>query len=186
MPFSSEYVYGCTFCGRDMKKVINILAVLSMVWIFFSILEKADSSPAYTGGETTLNSYVTATGRTVSLNEFHGGYLWVDYAAEWCGYCVPQTHTIKSLEKRFGDNLLFITVVTGTGKVMESPTADTARQWADRFDLDPEHVLARFFTDTLPHHVLYSPQGKELFRGSGLFSAEKIEAIIETKTGLVN
>lgn len=122
--------------------------------------------------------YLTASGREVTLQAYQGQYLWVDHAAAWCGYCEPQTRTLVGLEQRYGDRLAFLTVVTGTDQVMQPPTAATARAWADRFGLDPERVLARFTTDTLPYHVLYSPRGEVLYQGSGLYDTARIIEIL--------
>ena len=150
--------------------------------IFMAIAYIADdftSVPRVEEQPVTYNSYIDLDGNMVSLDEFRGSYLWIDYAAEWCSYCEPQTRTIKALDRKIGDRILFITVVTGTNKVMQAPTAETARQWASRFDLEPDRVLARFSTDTLPYHLLYSPEGEILFQGSGLFTTDKIETIID-------
>jgi len=166
-----------------MKRLIHTVVVLSVVWTVGAVIHDLTLD---TGGDASLEqsaaAYITASGRPASLSEFHGNYLWVDHAAAWCSYCAPQTRTIKALARRYGDRLTFVTVVTGTDKVMESPSAATARDWAERFGLDPDRVLARFGTDTLPHHVLYSPQGEVLFRDSGLYDSDRVIAVLRAKT----
>ena len=143
-------------------------------------------SPPEIAPQITSEAYIDATGMEVSLSKYYGDYLWVDYAAEWCGYCTSQTSTIKSLEQNYADKLVFLTVVAGTDKVMDPPTADTAMNWARRFNLNPTKVLAQFSTNTLPYHILYSPSGKILYQGSGLFNASQISNILSTHTPLLN
>jgi len=133
---------------------------------------------------TTYNSYIDATGTEVSLSDYQGNYLWIDYAAEWCSYCEPQTRTLKGLEEQYGGKLTFLTVVTGTATVMEPPTAETAMNWARRFDLDTNKVLAHFRSNKLPYHILYPPSGAILFQGSGLYNASRITNILNTHTSL--
>jgi len=156
-----------------------------VIWTVGSVIhDLVSGTPSGTGPERAAASYVTAGGRPASLSEFRGDYLWLDHAAAWCSYCAPQTRTIKALERRYGDRLTFVTVVTGTDEVMQPPSADTALEWARRFGLNTERVLAHFSTETLPYHVLYSPQGEVLFRDSGLYDQRRIVEVLKSKTPL--
>ena len=160
------------------KNIQNALIIVVVLFVIMTVMKDMTSTTSVNDRAATYDSYIDVNGNVVSLDEFQGSYVWVDYAAEWCSYCKPQTQTIKALDRKMADRILFLTVVTGTQKVMEPPTADTARQWADQFNLDPERVLAKFSTDTLPYHLLYSPSGKVLFQGSGLYNEKKIINII--------
>jgi thiol-disulfide isomerase/thioredoxin len=168
-----------------MNKNLNfIITLFAIVYIAFQMLDVFSGSDPANNTRTRSRSYINATGMEVSLSDYTGNYLWVDYAAEWCSYCEPQTRTLKGLEEKYGDKLTFLTVVTGTGTVMEPPTADTAMNWARRFDLDTNKVLAYFSTNRLPYHILYSPSGTILFQGSGLYNAGKITNVLNTHTSL--
>ncbi len=160
------------------RYIMNMIIVIVVVLGIMKVTSDMTKVTPIPERAITYDSYVDVTGNVVSLDEFQGNYMWVDYAAEWCSYCEPQTRTIKVLDRKMGDKLFFLTVVTGTNKIMESPTAETARQWANQFNLDPDMVLAKYSTDTLPYHLLYSPSGEILFQGSGLYSESKIVSII--------
>ena len=168
---------------RNFSTVIALVA-LGYVALQMSGVFSGSDAPRQTW--TAPDSYVDATGREVALSDYFGGYLWVDYAAEWCSYCEPQARTLKGLEKRYGDKITFLTVVTGTGKVMEPPSAQTAMDWARRFGLDTDKVLAYFSTNKLPYHILYSPSGAILFQASGLLDANKITHVLNTHASLVD
>jgi len=127
---------------------------------------------------TTYGSFINIYGETVELSDYFGKYLWVDYAAEWCSYCNQQTETLKLVASQFSEDMDFLTIVTGTSKVMEAPDMHSIRQWSDKHHLDPRMVIARFYTDRLPYNLLYSPEGKILYRGSGLLQKDEIEKII--------
>ncbi len=168
-----------------MKKNLNFLiTVFGIIYIAFQMLHVFSASGSVDSTSTISKAYINALGEEVALTDYQGDYLWVDYAAEWCSYCEPQTRTLKRLEAKYGDKLGFLTVVTGTGKVMEPPSAETAMKWARRFDLDTNKVLAYFSTNRLPYHILYSPSGAVLYQGSGLFNASKIKDILNTHTSL--
>ena len=168
-----------------MNKHLNsIVTLFALVFIAFQMLNVLSGSAQENNTGTVSNSYIDAKGKEVSLSDYHGNYLWVDYAAEWCSYCEPQTRTLKGLDQKYGDKLTFLTVVAGTETVMEPPTAETAMNWARRFDLDTNKVLAYFSTNKLPYHILYSPSGKILFQGSGLYNASRITNVLNSHTSL--
>lgn len=160
-----------------IKYILNIIIVIFTVLAVMKIMSDM-ASVTIAERAITYDSYIDVNENIVSLDEFQGNYMWVDYAAEWCSYCEPQTKTMKALDRKLGDQLLFLTIMTSTKKVMEPPTAYTAQQWATRFNLDPDMVLAKFSTNTLPYHLLYSPSGEILFQGSGLYNEKKISNII--------
>lgn len=164
----------------------HIIKVLVGIMIIYTFLDVFSASTSNLDPQTSPNSYIDATGKKVLLSDYAGEYLWVDYAAEWCSYCGPQTRTLQDLERSYGDKISFLTIVAGTEKVMEPPTAETAMNWANRYNLDPEKVLAYFSTNTLPYHILYSPSGTILFQGSGLYNSGKITNLLKTHTSLFN
>jgi len=170
-----------------MHRAIQTIVSLMVIWTLGSVIrDSLSGTPGNADPGQPAPSYVTASGRPASLSELRGDFLWVDHAAAWCGYCAPQTRTIKALEQRYGDRVVFVTVVTGTDVVMQPPSADTALAWARRFGLDPERELAQFSTDTLPHHVLYSPQGEVLYRDSGLYDQDRIIGVLKGKTSALD
>ena len=171
-----------------MNRIVNyLITAIVLVTVFSTFLDIFFSAPSTeTPTLTKANHYVDGWGNRVSLSDFSGKYLWVDYAAEWCSYCEPQTRILKGLELKYADRVTFLTVITGTDEVMQSPTAETALKWANRFNLDPYRVLAQFSTNTLPYHILYSPSGEILHQDSGLYQAGKITSLLNSHTALID
>lgn len=124
---------------------------------------------------------VNAQGDTVALADFSGRLVWVDFAAEWCAACGPQSAAIRSLAGRYGDDVVFVTVMTSEPAGFGHPaTQETARRWAERAALDPARVVAADFSSmTLPQHALFGPDGTELFRHTGSLSAAQIRSTLE-------
>lgn len=122
-------------------------------------------------------TFVDGDGKSVSLNDFKGRYLWIDYAAEWCAACTPQTRAIKSVAGTAPDKLAFITImVTERGGYGHPSTTATAKRWASRFSLDPSRVWAgQVRHRILPRNLLYSPQGEVLFDQVGELNVRQIQ-----------
>lgn len=170
-----------------MRISLNQLATIAvLMFLAFKLIDTVFDDTSTSLPQTNPEYYIDATGTQVSLSDYTGNYLWVDYAAEWCSYCEPQTRTLQGVERHYGDRIVFLTVITGTEKVMESPSASTAMKWVKRFNLDPYRVLAKFSTNTLPYHVLYSPSGEILHQSSGLYSASMITGILKTHISLLD
>lgn len=125
-------------------------------------------------------TFVDGEGETVSLNDFKGRYVWVDYAAEWCAACTPQSMAIKSVAASAADNIAFITIMTTEREGYGHPsTQATAARWASRLDLDPSRVWAgRVRSRFLPRNLLYSARGELLFDQVGELNARQVRAEI--------
>ncbi len=127
-------------------------------------------------------SRMSAAGRAVSIDQFHGRFVWADYAAPWCGPCVPQAQAIKSLESSYGEEIVFLTVMTSKSPgYRDLPDRQTAKAWSARFGLNPDRVVAanNLWGLTIPTHVLYSPKGQTLYRSTGSLSAQQIREILD-------
>ncbi|MBT8083719.1 MAG: TlpA family protein disulfide reductase [Woeseia sp.] len=124
---------------------------------------------------------INALGDTVSLADFAGRPVWVDYAAEWCAACTPQSATIHSLSSAYKGDVVFVTVMTSEPAGFGHPaTQATAQRWAERTSLDPARVVtADFSSMTLPQHALFAPDGTEIFRHTGSLSAAEIRAALK-------
>ncbi len=131
-------------------------------------------------GQDRYASATSASGLEVSLADFSGRYVWVDYAAEWCAACVPQSRAIRSLDQA-RSGVVFVTVMSSEPQGYGHPaTRATAARWASRLSLDPDRVLAADFTAmTLPQLALFSPEGREVFRHTGQLSAVDIRQRIQ-------
>ena len=169
--------------GNKIKPSILILGALYFAVMFFfeSTIFDSSANIAYEMAPSQ-RGYINIYGEPVELNDYFGNYLWVDYAAEWCSYCDPQTKTLKALEHKYAGQLEFLTLVTGTSDVMQSPSGDTAKDWAEKYELDPQMVIARDLSNTLPYNRLYSPTGEVLFEKSGLIRSSEVEAVISKFT----
>jgi thiol-disulfide isomerase/thioredoxin len=131
-----------------------------------------------------------ANGRPVSMTDFEGRFVWSEYAATWCPACAKQTPVTRSVEQQLGgDEIVFLTVMTGKSNAYnDHATVETARDWAARFKLPRDRVVAaELWYKTVPEHRLYSPKGHTLFVHVGFLSAPQIRDVIDYyRTGYEN
>jgi cytochrome c biogenesis protein CcmG/thiol:disulfide interchange protein DsbE len=125
-----------------------------------------------------------ANGTPASLAEFEGEFLWTDHAAPWCGPCRRQAPVLKALERRHGDGVLFLTIMTSAQEPGGGgASVEVARAWARRHGLDPEMVLAaNLWSKTVPEHRFYSPEGQTLLVARGYLPAERISELISERS----
>ncbi|HEC15657.1 MAG TPA: hypothetical protein ENI99_03655 [Sedimenticola sp.] len=171
-----------------MRRAFEFTIGLAIILVAVASLYNARNMPPPSRGNRpiTLDYYIDVQGNTTSLEAYRGDYLWVNYAAERCDYCGPQSEALRTLDRQYGDKLIFITLITSTEKLAEAPSAGTALDWADRYGLAHDRVLAYYSTRPLPYHILYSPAGDILYEGAGPLSIDQIVDIIRAKTPLLN
>ncbi|MDH3215187.1 MAG: thioredoxin [Candidatus Krumholzibacteria bacterium] len=120
-----------------------------------------------------------AKGEVVSLDSFAGRFLWVDYAAPWCGPCASQARVMKSLEATASRNIVFLTMLTSANKPFQTATKATAASWAGRFGLNPALVVTGGNPSyTIPQHKLFSPLGQTLYHKVGFLSEDQIRSTL--------
>ena len=140
---------------------------------------------SYSSGRTQ-EPRPNALDRPVSMTDFEGRFVWSEYAATWCPVCAKQTPETKRVEGELGEEIVFLTVMTGKSNAYnDHATVATAKDWARRFQLAPERVVAaELWFKTVPEHRFYSPEGHTLFVHVGYLSAQQIrEVIAYYKTG---
>jgi len=122
-----------------------------------------------------------ALGEPVHMTDFEGEFVWAEYAATWCKACQQQTPVTKRVEAELGDEIVFLTIMTGkSNQYNDHATQATARQWARKYQLSPERVLAaELWYKTVPEHRFYSPQGHTLFVHVGFLNSEQIRQVID-------
>jgi hypothetical protein len=123
---------------------------------------------------------VNARGSPVRWRDYAGQFLWVEYAAPWCGICAQQTSELRDLRP---PNTAMVTVMTSEmGGYGHPATRATAAAWAGRYGLDPDRVIAADLTSlSVPRHLLFSPEGHTLFARDGYMTRQEVDAVINAR-----
>lgn len=126
---------------------------------------------------------VNGKGKDVAINQYAGRFIWADYAAFWCSACTPQSRVIKRLHDSNPEKVAFLTIITSVvaGPNESPPDEKAAKDWAGKFNLDPNHVVAA--TDQwaryVPAHVFYSPEGHTLYKHKGGMTKDQILQVMK-------
>ncbi len=146
---------------------------------YLGVMEDISYAGLRTGDHSV--SRLNANNEPATMDDFASRFIWAEYSAPWCSPCIPQAKAIGVLQDSY-DDLVFITIMTGASALYNDlPTVDLAADWASRFDLYPEHVLVakNLWSRTVPHHILFSPDGHTLFKHTGLMQTADIRGTYE-------
>lgn len=62
-------------------------------------------------GKKASFSYEDINGNIVNLSDFEGKYVYIDFWATWCGWCIKEFPYVNKLKKQFkGKNIKFVTI----------------------------------------------------------------------------
>ena len=141
---------------------------------------KLDRSRA--GAPAPATVFEDPQGDPVSLADFAGKPLLVNFWATWCAPCIQEMPTLDALAAREGEVLTVLAVSE------DRQGRDKADAFFEEHDfaalepyLDPEmELLAELQLDTLPTTILYDARGREVWRMVGIedWSGDKAAALI--------
>lgn len=170
-----------------MKKLNHYLLLLAMLLLIpaGNIAAQDTSSLLPVGSDAPAFSLPTVNGDTVSLSDYKGMYVVIDFWASWCPDCRRLNPTMMSLFSQYKDrNVAFLGVSFDTDrKVLADylyqskiswPQVSEFKKWKDT------SVSVLYGIKWIPTVYLISPEGKVLYTsldGKGL--AEKINQLIK-------
>lgn len=118
-------------------------------------------------------------GKAVSLSDYRGRWVVVNFWASWCSPCVRELPQLIDYQRKHPD-------VQVLGINFEEISAGEARQFLTRFDMNYPHLkigsapLEPFEPlRGLPTTAIVSPAGEMVERHMGPVTADSLEAIID-------
>jgi cytochrome c biogenesis protein CcmG/thiol:disulfide interchange protein DsbE len=175
------------YSGKILYPVMVTLLVLSL-FFGFAILPRlfagADgelvgkTAPAFTL-PVMLNG--AAEGGTLSLEQFHGEAVVLDFWASWCRPCQLEAPIVNKLSQRFRDRGLVVVGVDTSEPDGRAP----GRSWAQQHGLsypivfDEDDKTARSYGVTsMPTLVVISRSGKVTAIREGLTNDAELESLV--------
>lgn len=106
-------------------------------------------------------AFTNDKGKTVSLADYKGRYLYVNFWASWCSSCTQEMMLLPELKKLYGNKITFISI--SMDKNLEQMKNFLAKNpkldWNFLYCNDPTKVKQEFNLLAIPAYLLVDPKG---------------------------
>ncbi|NQY66242.1 MAG: TlpA family protein disulfide reductase [Flavobacteriales bacterium] len=100
-------------------------------------------------------------GNMVSLSDFKGKYVYIDFWATWCVPCLREMKMMKSLEEKYGDRIEFISIsIDKDYDVMKKFLGENKYDWTFLHMGNSESLKNKYAVMSIPIYYLIDPYGK--------------------------
>lgn len=101
------------------------------------------------------------SGKVVSLGDFKGKYIYLDFWATWCTPCLQEMKLIPNLKKKYGDKIIFISISTDEDTLALKKFLDKNPKydWVLLRDGLDKQVKEKYEIRTVPAYFLINPFG---------------------------
>lgn len=126
-------------------------------------------------------------GKTYSLKDFKGKYLFIDMWATWCGPCRGQLPYLKKLEEKFKDkNITFLGLSVDDDKAAWEKMVKSGELTGIQLLLgtDTKGFQKAYNINGIPHFILIDPEGKVVNNSMMRPSSEGIEKVLNALPGI--
>ena len=121
-------------------------------------------------------------GNTVTLSDYGGEVVVLDFMATWCGPCKAAMPGLVSIYNELGDEFVMISISVDpnfdTVPVLRDWVKEYDANWIHARDLADPPVTQRFGVSGIPTYVILDRDGKIRFRRVGPVSALELKTEI--------
>jgi thiol-disulfide isomerase/thioredoxin len=128
-------------------------AIAANIMRSFSKLQPGAKAPAF--------ALKDKKGKIVSLADFKGKYVYLDFWATWCTPCLQEMKLIPELKKKYGDKIVFISISTDQDTLQWKKflTKNPKYDWVLLHDGLDKQMKENYEIKTLPAYFLINPYG---------------------------
>jgi len=134
----------------DWSRILRILAIASIIMLIASwfsgckrdnskIIDWEDCSQEI-GDHPCDFTLIDQNGEEFNLYDHHGKIIILDFSAMWCGPCMMAAGEIEELQKKYADDIVYVTLLI-ENQNYKPPTAANVKRWADYFGIKSAPVL---------------------------------------------
>jgi thiol-disulfide isomerase/thioredoxin len=157
----------------------KVLAVSFMAFmLFFGCTNKGEQASADAAPDFTLQDM---NGKTVSLSNFKGKVVIIDFWATWCPPCRAAIPGLERLHKAYGQKGLVV-----LGISVDQGGWDTVKEFQTGYGVTypvlkgNDDVFAKYMVRSIPMLVITDREGKVRKRVIGVMSEEDLENEVKT------
>ena len=147
-------------------------------------IEPQPGKPLKSGNKAPDFTAELIDGSTVTLSDFKGKPVIINFWATWCGPCVKEMPAFERLKENYGDEIGILAVNCGED-------ADTIKDFADAngytfpIALDEEYQVSMLYpTNSIPYTVVINGNGKVTHVSSGAVDADTMYERYKEALGL--
>ncbi|MGO4889347.1 TlpA disulfide reductase family protein [Anaerobacillus sp. MEB173] len=122
-------------------------------------------------------------GETVSLTDYKGKTVLLNFFATWCGPCLEEMPALVELDKRLSDEEL---IILGVNLTKQERNANDVRPFLDHFHAEFDvvfdvegKVMENYQLIGIPTSVIINEKGKIIARINGMLTAEQVMEIVQ-------
>lgn len=165
-----------------MKKIF----LLTGIFFLSQIIKAQDPTTLLkTGDKVPAFSFEIEKGKTVSISDYAGKVVWINFFATWCGPCraeLPVLH--KEVWEKYKQNPQFTLFIFGREEGWQK-VADFKTKNNFTFPMLPDEnrkIYKLFATQYIPRNVIIDKTGKIVYQSIGYSPEEfaKAEKIVES------
>lgn len=143
-----------------MKLIKSIAVAVTALLISANIFAQENSLKA--GEQAPDFTYQDVNGKSYSLADFAGKYVYLDMWATWCGPCKKEIPFLKTLEEKMhGKNIVFVSLSVDKNKEQWVEFLKNNKMTGIQLHNGGDRALSEAFdVKFIPRFILIGPDGK--------------------------
>lgn len=104
---------------------------------------------------------VDTNGDKISLSQFKGRYVVLDFWGTWCGWCIKGIPEMKKMYDRYRDKIEIIGIAChDTPEAWRKAVAEYGMEWTNLINDDDNDISVLYAVEGYPTKIIVDPEGK--------------------------